>query len=96
MTGVTPSFTHLIPASAVAREISDIERRLASTGYDPAGLDFEDAARQKLVRDVVATAIGAGVQVVQTGWQPRPSGAIDIAIKVAQDADLVALKLALH
>lgn len=94
MTRLTPPFTHLIPATLVAREISDIERRLASTGYDPAGLDFEVAARLKLVRDVVAIAIDTGVQVVRTGWQSRPSGAIDIAIEVAQDADLVALKLA--
>jgi hypothetical protein len=96
MTALTASFTHLIPASAVAREINDIEQRLASTGYDPTGLDFEGAARQKLVKDVVEIATEAGVQVVQTGWQSRSSGAIDIAIKVAQDADLVALELALH
>lgn len=96
MPHLTPSFPHLIPASAVEREISNIERRLASTGYDPTGLDFEDAARQKLVKDVVEIATEAGVQIVQTGWQPRPGGAIDIAIKVAQDADLAALKLALN
>lgn len=90
------SFHHLIPAALVAREISDIERRLASTGYDPAGLDFEGAARQKVVRDVVATAIDIGVYVLRKHWQPRSSGAIDIAIEVMQDADRVALELALH
>lgn len=96
MTHLSPSFTHLIPASVVEREVNDIEQRLASTGYDPAGLDFEGAARQKVVMDVVEIATGAGVQIVRKHWHPRSSGAIDIVFEVAQDADLVALELALH
>ncbi|WP_181708818.1 hypothetical protein [Chthonobacter rhizosphaerae] len=87
-------YRHLIPSSAVVRESRAISRAAALGGYTHP-FDASSLAKQCLVEQVVAAAIGLGVQVKSHTWDETQSGGIEVMFRVGSSEDQMVLKLGL-